>query len=133
MTPPSTRWVSVRCLFEVQPGNHRKGEARTYEERATLWQASNLDEAIALAEAEAEEYAGVVDHRYLGLAQAFSLADEPGHGAEVFSLIRDSELSPTKYLDTFFDTGTEYQQTTNPSPADTAEQPTKARQPTDPA
>lgn len=74
-----------------------------------LWQASSLDEAIARAEIEAAEYAGA-DDRYLGLAQAFALADEPGDGVEVYSLIRDSELEPTGYLDTLFDTGTEYQQ-----------------------
>jgi len=34
----------------------------------------------------------------------------PGHpssGAEVFSLVRDSELGTDEYLDSFFDTGTE--------------------------
>jgi hypothetical protein len=114
MTPPSTNWFSVRCIFEIQPANHREGQARTYEERVTLWRTDTLDQAIALAEQEAHEYAltGDIHDRYLGLAQAFHIADEPGHGAEIFSLIRDSELTPTAYLDTFFDTGTEYQQET---------------------
>ncbi|MCU1601431.1 MAG: hypothetical protein JWO22_2140, partial [Frankiales bacterium] len=48
---------------------------------------------------------------YLELAQAFELFDDPGHGAEVFSLMRTSRLEPDAYLDTFFDTGTERQQT----------------------
>lgn len=32
-----------------------------YEERITLWQAPSIDEAIAKAEAEAAEYAGIID------------------------------------------------------------------------
>jgi hypothetical protein len=35
------------------------------------------------------------------------MPDEPGQGAEIFSLLRDSELEPDEYLDAFFDTGTE--------------------------
>jgi hypothetical protein len=68
-----------------------------------------LCEAVELAEAEAGEYAGTVDGRYLGLAQAYQLADEIGHGVELFSLIRDSGLDPERYLSTFFDTGTGHQ------------------------
>jgi hypothetical protein len=47
--------------------------------------------------------------RYLGLAQAYRLGDPPGDGAEVFSLVRGSDLGDEAYLDTFFDTGTERQ------------------------
>jgi hypothetical protein len=47
--------------------------------------------------------------RYLGLAQAYRLADDVGHGAEVYSLIRDSDLEPEAYLDAYFDTGAERQ------------------------
>ena len=103
----SSGWFGVRCVFE-----HESDDAEhSYEERVTLWQAGSFDEAIALAEAEATEYAGMLGRtRHLGLAQAYVLADEPGQGAEVFSLIRDSELAPGEYLDAFFDTGTEYQQ-----------------------
>ncbi|WP_406299445.1 DUF4288 domain-containing protein [Embleya sp. NBC_00888] len=96
-------WHSVRCLFRHQPD--------IYEERITLWRAADLDEAIALAEADALEYArDVNDAEYLGLAQAFRLFDaQVGHGMEVFSLARDSPLEPSEYLDAFFDTGTERQ------------------------
>jgi hypothetical protein len=102
----SSGWYGVRCVFE-----HAGDGGHTYEERVTLWRAGTFDEAIALAEAEAEEYAvqlgGITA---LGLLQAYVLADEPGQGAEVFSLLRDSELPPDRYLDTFSETGTEYQQ-----------------------
>ncbi len=61
------------------------------------------------AEAEAGEYTKVLSLRYLGLAQAYKLADEPGDAAEVFSLYRESDLEAGAYLTAFFDTGTECQ------------------------
>jgi hypothetical protein len=39
------------------------------------------------------------------------LPEPPADGAEVFSLIRESELNPAEYLDSHFDTGLEHQQT----------------------
>ena len=74
-----------------------------------MWRATSFDEAVALAEVEATEYADQVGGSYLGLAQAYRLADELGHGAEVFSLIRDSDLPPEAYMTAFFDTGAERQ------------------------
>lgn len=65
--------------------------------------------AIARAEDEAARYAADVDAGHLGLAQAFALVDDPGDGAEVFSLMRDSDLPPDEYLDAFFDTYDERQ------------------------
>jgi hypothetical protein len=103
-------WFAVRCIFEV--GGAGDGEVQTYEERITLWRASGFGEAIALAEAEAVEYASALEQRpdaYLGLAQCYQLADEVGVGAEVFSLMRDSRLAPAEYLKTFFDSGGERQ------------------------
>jgi hypothetical protein len=37
------------------------------------------------------------------------MVDEPEHAAEVFSLMRDSDLATDAYLDRFFDTGDERQ------------------------
>jgi hypothetical protein len=85
----------------------------TYEERITLWHASSAEEAIARAEAEALEYAAAIEGcTYLSLAQSYQLADDVGDGAEVFSLMRDSELGPKEYLDFFFDGRTAHQTTT---------------------
>ena len=96
-------WFSVRCVF-------RDEGIGAYEERITLWRAKDAAEAIRLAEAEAIEYAGMLDEfSYAGLAQSYELADPVGHGAEVFSLFRESDLEPEAYLDTFFDTGNECQ------------------------
>ncbi len=106
------KWFGVRCIFSHDPDNSEDDgdPAFFYEERITLWAASDEQAAIALAETEAEEHATTLESaRYVGLAQCYWLADEPGHGAEVFSLIRESELAPNDYLDKFFDTGTELQ------------------------
>jgi hypothetical protein len=99
----------VRCIFAVLPP---ETSPQIYEERITLWRADSFDEAIAMAEEEARRYAE--DDReqpftYLGLAQAYRAYEGPRHGAEVFSLMRESDHEPDDYLDTFFDTGQERQ------------------------
>ncbi|MFY1691098.1 hypothetical protein [Plantactinospora sp. WMMB782] len=96
-------WYSVRCVFEWEAG--------TYEERITLWEASSFEVALQLAEDEAIEYAEDVDTlRYLGLAQCYLIGDgQPQSGDEVYSLLRDSGLSPNQYITSFFDTGRERQ------------------------
>ena len=99
----SMDWYAVRHVIE-NGGN--------YEERVTLWRADSFENAIAQAETEAADYASKYPHdgRALGLFQSFKLADSPGDdGAEVFSLIRASALSPDEYLNRFFDTGAEFQ------------------------
>ena len=110
----AVEWYAVRCVFRSAWAESSEGlppDEHLYEERITLWQASSMEEAFALAEAEAAEYADEEDD-YLDLAQAYKLFDEPGHGAEVFSLMRSSELEPDAYLDAFFDTGDERAQVT---------------------
>jgi hypothetical protein len=103
--PVEGGWFSVRCVFRFA------GKLRpTYEERLTLWRATGFEQAVLLAETEAREYAsGLGDCDYVGFAQAYHLFDEPGHGAEVFSLMRDSDLDPERYLTAVFDTGAERQ------------------------
>ena len=106
MTVEGSGWFGVRCVFD-----HGEEAEHYYEERVTLWRAASSSAAIALAEAEAAEYAEKLPRtRDLGLVHAYVLIHEPGQGAEVFSLIRGSELAPEAYLDAFFDTGTERQQ-----------------------
>jgi hypothetical protein len=98
--PPeqTDRWFSVRCVLRA---------GGTYEERINLWRVGSFAEAIAAAEVEAEAYAADVGAVYAGLAQAYELFDAPGHGAEVFSLMRDSDLDAEAYLEAFFATGRE--------------------------
>jgi len=60
------------------------------------------------AEVEAADYAGDDGTcEVLDLFQAFELFEGPGHGKEIYSLMRQHELAPSEYLDRFFDTGTE--------------------------
>jgi len=102
-------YFAVRCVFRHTSGAE---DEYLYEERITLWSAESFDEAIAKAEAEALDYAAALDSppsSYVGLAQAYKLADQLGEGSEVFSLARTSELAPELYLNSFFDTGTERQ------------------------
>ena len=97
------RWFGVRCIF-------RHADLGSYEERVTTWPAADFDEAIAAAEAEATTYASGLGHvDFTGLTQAFEMFEAPGRGAEVFSLMRKSDLDAASYLTTFFDTGRELQ------------------------
>lgn len=76
----SSGWIAVRCVFRMRlEGN------TLYEERVNLWRADDFDVAIGRAEAEAYEYAEIVDAEYVGFAQAYVLSDEVDEGAEVFS------------------------------------------------
>lgn len=105
----SSGWYAVRCVFAFE--GLSEDAARTYEERVTLWRASSHDEAIERAEAEARDYAAVLaPAEYVELAQSYELPDAPADGVEVFSLMRDSDLTPSAYLDAFFETGMERQQ-----------------------
>jgi hypothetical protein len=98
-------WFAVRCIF--------RHPLRVYEERVTLWRAESFEDAIKLAEEEAERYAKESDLEYLGFAQAFHLfADKLEPGAEIFSLLRGSELESEEYITRFFDTGDEAAQKT---------------------
>lgn len=103
-------WYAVRCVFAV--GWPPEVAGRTYEERITLWQSASFDDAIELAEEDAEDYAAEIEDGpsvYLGVAQAYRLPMDPGHGAEVFSLLRTSDLEGAAYVTRFFDTGGEIQ------------------------
>jgi hypothetical protein len=103
MSPMHESWFAVRCVFQ---GAASEGSS-TYEERITLWSATDFETAIAQAELEAAEYARSVECAYLGLAQAFQLFEAPRQGTEVFSLMRDSPLGPVEYAATYFATGQE--------------------------
>jgi hypothetical protein len=101
------RWYAVRSIFRVAGGPES-----AYEERITLWLAGSPEAALPRSEAEAEEYAEFAGAAHLaGFAQVYPLADGPPRdGAEVFSLVRDSALPPSAYVDRFFTTGQERQQ-----------------------
>ena len=91
-------WFTVRCVLVVRHRDHS-----VYEERMTLWQAKGFDRAIEAAETEVQNYALTTGAEYVGLAQGYCMFDEPGQGAEFFSLIRPSILTPEDYVRRFFD------------------------------
>jgi hypothetical protein len=90
-------WYAVRHIIK---------NADHYEERITVWEADSFGTAIARAEAEASEYAWKGTEP-LDLYQAFILEAPPSDGAEVFSLIRQSDLAADEYVAAFFATGNE--------------------------
>ena len=104
-------WYGVRCVFAYGRGSSARAsdERIGYEERVTVWRAETFDNAIAKAEAEAEGYASDVDAEYVGLAQAYRMADDLVEGAEVFSLIRSIDMPADEYVHRFFATGAERQ------------------------
>ena len=113
LTDDQLQWFGVRCLFIWS-----RWDGKPYEERITLWRARSLDHAIELAEQDAEEYAADGGPGLLHLSKAYAIAEgiDIESGAEVFSLLRDSDLEPDDYLSAFFATGREHMQE---SPGDT--------------
>jgi hypothetical protein len=55
-----------------------------------------------------------VGDRLVRGCDAYELFEPPGHGVEVFSLLRTSALTEDSYVTTFFDTGTERQTDLSP-------------------
>lgn len=93
--------VCVRCVIQLTE--------RDYEERITIWRTDDLDDAVAKAQAEARDYAANVGGTAIDFAQSYGSDEDPTEdGAEVFSLIRQSEMPPRQYIDHFFDTGMEF-------------------------
>ena len=109
----SPGWYAVRCVIRWRGASRKR---RLYEERITLWRASDFDDAIARAETEAARYVETAGHegtspqRCLDLVQAYRLDEDvvPGDGVEVFSLLRSSDLGPRRYVNRFFATGDEH-------------------------
>jgi hypothetical protein len=94
-------WYAVRHIVK---------NGCAFEERVTLWFAASFDEAMDRARAEAEQYVSLDDGwELLELFQAYRTSDVPQNGAEVFSLIRESDLAASEYIDRFFATGGEFQ------------------------
>jgi Domain of unknown function (DUF4288) len=101
-------WFSAKTIYK-----HHRVEAGTpkvvFEERVVLFRAMSFEEAIVQAEAEAREYRGSAGETvYLDFVNVYHLFDASvGHRTEVYSLMRESNLSNKEYLDTFYDTGQE--------------------------
>jgi hypothetical protein len=86
------------------------GVAQTcFEERVVLFRAASFKDAIAKAEAEAKRYAASSERSvYLGFMDIYWLFEETvGDTTEVFSLMRDSDLSEEEYLARYYGDGDE--------------------------
>jgi len=119
-------WYGVRCLFEHRDLDGDAPDRTVYEERVVILRAVSFEEAIELAEREGESYCAALDDVHmLDVVQAYLLADDPHEeGAEVFSLMRSSDLAPDEYATRFFDTGDEHQESAgDASPDDDSEAP----------
>lgn len=101
----------MRCLF-LSEHQQDEPDTRLYEERITLWHERSAEAAMTRAELEARKYAALTETQVLDFRQSYALLPVPGHGAEVFSLIRESGLPPEAYISAFFDTGAEKHQRT---------------------
>jgi hypothetical protein len=81
-----------------------------YEERLTIWAERNVATAVKRAEKESRDYVSSGGGRLLNLTQAFWLHESAmrfSNGVEIFSLIRESDLTPSRYVKQVFATGFE--------------------------
>lgn len=94
-------WFSVKCIF--RHADRGTGPRQNYEERVVLIRARKLSKAIKIAKREAKQYARAVSHCSLvGVVDSFGLFDKVGHKAEVFAIMRQSDLDPAEYLNHFY-------------------------------
>jgi len=103
MTMDGKIWFSARTVYE-----HDKPGDGLFEERVVLLRAADFDEALERAEQEAAQYSEAVGCAFTGYVTVYEMVEEElGDGAEVFSLMRDSDLSADDYVDRFYSTGSE--------------------------
>ena len=103
-------WYAARCVFRhgaLRPNARRK---HVYEERIVLLRAVSDTDALKLAEHEAREYAsGDPGISYLDYVETYHLFETSiRSGAEVFSLLRSSNLSGPSFLSRYYADGSEH-------------------------
>ncbi|MGH9785953.1 MAG: DUF4288 domain-containing protein [Terriglobia bacterium] len=103
-------WYAARCLFRHGALTANIRRKHVYEERIILLRASSDREAIKLAEEEARKYASHdPSSAYLNYVETYHLFEASiRSGAEVFSLLRSSNLSATAFLSRYYDDGSEH-------------------------
>ncbi len=101
------RWFGARCVFRCRSPKPPEG-GECYEERIIVLRAVSFSHAFFRAEEDARRYAVEVDAEYIDYVDVYELSeDDLGDTAEVFSLLRDSDLGPKEYLARHFETGRE--------------------------
>jgi hypothetical protein len=99
----SEPWYAAKTVY--RNGYVLDGVPQTcFEERVVLFRAASFEDAIAKAEAEAKRYAASSERSvYLGFMDVYWLFEKTvGHATEVFSLMRDSDLSEEEYLARYY-------------------------------
>ena len=101
-------WYAAKSVYRHHSVSDGSGQG-TFEERVVLLRASNVEDAIARAETEAMAYCGADGGiTYLNFVDVFHLIDDiVGDGTEIYSLVRESDLSDDGYLERFYDSGSE--------------------------
>jgi hypothetical protein len=102
------KWYGAKTLYLVT-SNTTETPANLYEERVIVLKSNSFDDAISEAEKEAANYAAEGSGlKYLRYVNVFKLFDEKiKDKTEVFSLMRESPLTPQEYIDEYYDTGNE--------------------------
>lgn len=101
-------WYSAKTVYRHQLAQDEKTKT-VFEERVVLFHAANFEDAIAKAETEANRYCSAVENVvYLGFVNVYYLPEDTVEdGTEIYSLMRDSDLSDAEYLTRFHDDGHE--------------------------
>jgi hypothetical protein len=109
-TSTADDWYAARAVFIHDGVRPRRRRKRVYEERIVLIRAATEADAIRQAEVEAAEYAKAHDGvSYAGFLETFRLfGSRLGSGSEVFSLMRSSNLTPSRYVSRYLDDGAEH-------------------------
>ena len=109
MPPTPTAWYAARAVFLHKGLGPARGKKRVFEERIVLLRAATEKAALREAEREARRYArstSGVD--YVGFVETFRLFESRlRSGSEVFSLMRSSTLTPSRFVSRYVDDGTE--------------------------
>jgi len=100
-------WYGAKALFVHDDISTQDGKP-CYEERVVILLAEGEDQAISLAEDEANEYVKNLDEtRFLGFISVFhTFIEELGNGSEVYSIMRSIDMEEEEFVDHYFDDGT---------------------------
>lgn len=104
--PSALSWYGAKTVYAHERLAPQQGKL-CYEERVVVLQANSFDDALRLAEHEAEQYAAGLDGcRYLQFVNVFEMFDEElAAGSEVFSIMRSIDATPKEFVDRFYDDG----------------------------
>ena len=109
MSSTRTAWYAARAVFLHKGLRPSRGKKRVFEERIVILRAATEKGAIQEAEREARRYARTTSGvEYVGFVETFRLFESRlRSGSEVFSLMRSTSLTPSRFVSRYFDDGTE--------------------------